>query len=133
MQTLFDNYLLNLLLGGVILVLLDAPFLSYISQRYVPMITTITGNPPSFSLTTNKAKFAVLLAYLSMSFALKEVAMPSDRAAFFTGLAIYGTYSFTNAFIFPQWNWTTAIMETLWGATLYFLARRVMIYLSNYF
>jgi uncharacterized membrane protein len=132
MRTLFDNYLVNLLLGGLILVILDAPFLSFISQRYVPMMTTITGSPPQFSLATNQAKLAVLLAYLFMSLALKELAMPSDRAAILTGLTIYGIYSFTNAFIFPRWNWTTAIIETLWGAILYFLARRVMVYLSNY-
>lgn len=125
-----NNYLIDLLIHGAILVALDAPFLKYITGVYQPLITNITGSPPNFDMTLTRNFLSAGLAYLAMGLALKELAV-DDRSALITGLVIYATYSFTNMVVFQKWNWSTAITETIWGAILYFLARRVVNYLIN--
>ena len=39
----------------------------------------------------------------------------------------YGIYGFTVAAILPKYNIDFAITETLWGATLYFLATKLLL------
>ena len=118
------NYLLDLLLHAVVLMILDLPFLTYILGSYGPMINAVTGKP--MAVPRNLRTFiSVALAYTAMSLGLREVAR-DDWTAVILGLAIYGTYSFTNMVLFEEWNPWVAITETLWGGILYFLARRAV-------
>lgn len=39
--------------------------------------------------------------------------------AFLLGIFLYGTFDMTNIAIFTKYSWTTAIIDTLWGGTLF--------------
>lgn len=39
--------------------------------------------------------------------------------AFLLGIFLYGTFDMTNLAIFSKYAWTTAIIDTLWGGTLF--------------
>ena len=75
---------------------------------------------------------SAILAYLLLIIAYplliedksKEVTL--KRAAIFGALS-YGIYGFTVATILPKYNIGFAITETLWGATLYFLATKLLL------
>ena len=39
--------------------------------------------------------------------------------AFLLGIFLYGTFDMTNLAIFKKYAWSTAIIDTLWGGTLF--------------
>lgn len=118
------NSTFDLLLHAIVLMVLDLPFLTYILGSYRPMINAITGQPLNVEYNL-RTILSVALAYTAMSLGLRELAR-DDWTAIVAGLAIYGTYSFTNMVLFPEWDPWVAVTETLWGGILYFLARRMV-------
>ena len=41
---------------------------------------------------------------------------------FLFGFVLYGVYDFTVAAVISKWDMKTAILDTLWGGTVFFLA-----------
>jgi uncharacterized membrane protein len=65
---------------------------------------------------------AVALCYILMGLALYKFNIEPRKPiweAFLLGLVIYGIYDTTNKATFIDWDWNTAIMDTLWGASLF--------------
>tara|TARA_R100001163_G_C5068510_1_gene209030 strand:+ start:1707 stop:2093 length:387 start_codon:yes stop_codon:yes gene_type:complete len=124
-----DNYLVDLLIKGAILVGLDLPFLQFITTYfYNDLIPTLTGKQLSVPMIPRNI-LSIGAAYLAMGLALKEL-VKDNRSAFVVGIVIYATYSFTNMVIFQDWNPTLAIIETIWGGILYLMAFNVLKYFN---
>ncbi|HEY4515681.1 MAG TPA: DUF2177 family protein [Candidatus Paceibacterota bacterium] len=69
----------------------------------------------------------VILIYISMAalvtfFVLNVPAQSSLsvllRGALF-GLLVYGFYNFTNLALIEKWDWSVALIDTLWGAVIF--------------
>lgn len=126
------DYFKSLAINGGALMALDYPFLMFITTYfYNDLVPRLTGVP--FNVEMNIRNIAsIAIAYLAMTLGLKELAV-DDRSAALLGLVIYGVYSFTNMVVFQSWDWRLAVIETLWGGLLYFMARRLVIYLQGMF
>lgn len=65
---------------------------------------------------------AIIITYLILFSTLCYFIIRTRRPvleAFLLGGAIYGVFGFTNMSIFKKWELKTALMDTLWGATLF--------------
>lgn len=124
------EYLKDLAIGGLTLAVLDAPFLKFIMTLYRPMMANITNSPLNIDMSLTRNLLSFVVAYFLMSLALKELAT-SDQKAIITGLTIYGIYSFTLMVLFQKWDPKVALIETIWGAILYFVARRTVSYIKT--
>lgn len=53
--------------------------------------------------------------------------------AFLLGLVIYGVYDSTNYATLKKWDWKIAVMDTMWGATLFGLTTLIVYKLVRFF
>jgi uncharacterized membrane protein len=65
----------------------------------------------------------ILLVLVLYKFIIMERRSPSD--AFILGLCVYGVFDFTNIAIFKNYNWITAIVDTLWGGILFYIVTMI--------
>ena len=49
------------------------------------------------------------------------------------GLAIYGTYAFTLCTILPYYDYTLALIDTLWGVFLFTMSTIITILITKFF
>lgn len=61
----------------------------------------------------------ILMAVILNYFIISVNKSPFD--AFILGFCTYGIFDFTNLAIFKNYNFKTAIIDTLWGAILFFV------------
>jgi len=102
-----------------IMLTLDGIYLSNIGgPLFNPMIKNIQGE----KITLNPV--GVIIVYLLMLFALfKFIIMErkAPRDAFLLGFCIYGVFDFTNMAIFNKYKYLPALIDMVWGGTLFYL------------
>ena len=104
----------QLLLTALIMILIDAPYLTMIaSSSFRPMIQKIQGSALEFKL------WAAIPVYLALSYLL-NLATNWKQAALIGG-ATYAVYDFTNLATLKDYTVAFAIQDTLWGAALFAL------------
>ena len=88
---------------------------------------------PQIQKTPMKVNFLyAVIAYVLMAVGLVIFVIPNIRPekrltdslyyGFLFGFVLYGVYDFTAAAVISKWNMKTAILDTLWGGTVFFLA-----------
>ena len=101
---------------SIVLILLDILWLQYFVTIIGPLIEKIQNSP--LKLNT----YGAVLAYVIMVIAYYNLAYDGDRPNYFKavilGLAIYGTYEFTNYATFSKWDLKVLGMDIGWGVTL---------------
>lgn len=118
----------------LILLILDFLWIGlFMKNRYQNEIKQIQGTPMSVNIT-----YAVI-SYVLMSIGLVIFVLPNIRSeyrlmdslkyGFLFGVIVYGIYDFTAAAVISKWNMTTAILDVLWGGTVFFLAS----YIGSFF
>jgi uncharacterized membrane protein len=96
----------------VLALVIDIPWL-YLNHNWsAKMIRSIQGSP----LTVRAA--AALPVYLAIGFLISIARTPIEAAAI--GAAAYAIYDFTNYATLANYDLTFAIVDVLWGATLFF-------------
>ena len=107
------SYAASFALAFVLLLLVDAVYLRIIGGTALRMFRIIQGSPVVFNYVAAAIVY-VALAYLvtlpSLNTTLKAAAM---------GGAVYAVYDFTNLAVFKDYTPTFAVVDTLWGATLF--------------
>eukprot|EP00884_Botryococcus_braunii_P018732 jgi/Botrbrau1/5542/Bobra.0023s0026.1 len=97
------------------LLLLDAVWITFISRSlgfdYFSVVETIQGKPAA-------QRPAGLLAYLVMTYAVTDMASNWVEAAKL-GFVIYSIFDFTSTFMYIGWTLPVAILDTLWGTSLF--------------
>ena len=87
------NYKL-LVIFSIVFLILDITWISFFSRYFNPMIEAIQKKPVKINM------IGAVLAYLVMLYAYYNLAydgdVPNYQKAALLGLAIYGTYEFTN-------------------------------------
>ena len=71
--------------------------------------------------------YALLIAGLNYFIIQRNRSIPE---AFFLGLLIYGVYDSTNYATLKKWEAKVAIMDTLWGGSLFALTTAITYYLA---
>lgn len=102
-------------ISGVVMLGLDAVYLSLIKEPYLQQIENIQLTRPSVKMTGVFLSYAFLLFGINY-FILQKKASLID--AFLFGLVIYGVYDATAYALFTKWSASLAIIDTLWGGIL---------------
>ena len=116
MQNSKQSY--KLLVSALGLVAIDFAYLTVINDYYTRQIVAVQGSPMVVNL------FGAVITYVFLIFGLNYFIIRPGRSAqdaFLLGLVVYGVYDFTNLALFSKWHIYTAVTDTLWGGTLFYL------------
>lgn len=109
----------SFILSSVLLVLVDSVYLYFIGK---PVFDKTVMAIQNSALVVNLAPAVftyILMAILLNYFIISVNKTPFD--AFILGFCTYGIFDFTNLAIFKNYDFKTAIIDTLWGAILFFI------------
>lgn len=102
------------------LLLIDSVYLSIIGEKFMGMIRQIQGAQVEFR------KWPAVICYILLSLAiLIFIETPTHRNlgyAFLLGIIIYGVYETTSYALIKKWEFSIAVMDTVWGGILFVLA-----------
>ena len=118
MQMLFEIFKIF-----IILILLDAVYLYFTKNMFGEMVVRIQR------VAMQLRWWSGAVVYILLSIALYWFILKNKRPiweATLLGLAIYGVYDFTNYAILKNYDLHIAIMDTVWGATLFTLATIIL-------
>lgn len=105
-----------LLTFSIVFILLDLIWLQYFTKIIGSMIEKIQNSPLKVNF------YGAVLAYLIMVVAYYNLAFEGDQPNYLKsallGLAIYGTYEFTNYATFSNWDLKVLGMDIAWGVTV---------------
>ena len=112
-----------MLVSALGLVAIDFAFLSVIKGYYARQIAAVQGSPMVVNL------FGAVVTYVFLIFGLNYFIIRPGRSAqdaFLLGLVVYGVYDFTSLALLSKWQLTTAVIDTLWGGTLFYLTTKLV-------
>jgi uncharacterized membrane protein len=123
-----QNTVFTLLIILVSLLALDAVYLSAIYTTFDQMIQGIQGS----AMTLNG--WGAVLCYAALTFGLyyfiiREKRSPLDAGLF--GLVIYAVYETTSLATLKKWDPMVALMDSVWGFVLFYLATTVVYFVSQ--
>lgn len=106
--------------SSIIFILIDIFWIFLNTKTYNNLVYNIQGSNMIFNLN----KFiSLLITYLILLIGLNFIVIPYNIPMLF-GLVTYGVYSFTNYSLYNNYPVKLAIIDTLWGIILYFLANK---------
>jgi uncharacterized membrane protein len=117
-----------ILLSAIVFVVLDFIYLNLISGFFKSQIETIQKSPLQLDMV------ATIFCYLFLVFGLNYFILSQKKSildAFLLGLVIYAVYEFTNKGLFTKWNYSTVILDTLWGGVLFALTTYIVYTFTN--
>jgi uncharacterized membrane protein len=102
----------------LILLAVDSVYLFLTKSIFGEVVAKIQRTAIQFRLEGAVVVY-LLLALGLYYFIIKPGCSPWEAA--FLGLVIYGTFDFTNYAMFKNYDLMTAMMDTVWGALLFFI------------
>lgn len=109
----------SLIISSILLVLIDSVYLSMIGKPlFEKTVSAIQGS----KLVVNMPP--AIFTYILMAIILNYFIISANKPAFdafILGFCAYGIFDFTNLAIFKNYTLKTAIMDTLWGAILFYV------------
>lgn len=109
----------SLIISSILLVLIDSVYLSMIGKSaFEKTVAAIQGS----KLVVNMPP--AIFTYILMAVILNYFIISANKPAFdafILGFCAYGIFDFTNLAIFKNYTLKTAIMDTLWGAILFYV------------
>jgi uncharacterized membrane protein len=119
------------IVSAALLVAVDAVYL-YIIGKPVFEKAVYAIQKTKLDVSMPPAVFTyVLMAVILNYFIISVNKSPFD--AFILGFCTYGIFDFTNLAIFKNYNFKTAIIDTLWGAILFFVVTFITYKLKKMF
>ena len=108
--------LLTILISSIVLFAIDVSYLQTFGKPFIDQTAKIQNAP--FKLNTLGALFSYLCIIILLNyFVLLRSGSLFD--AFLLGTLSYGIYDMTNMALFKDWDMTLAIIDTIWGGTLF--------------
>jgi len=120
--------MLKYLLTAIVFVVLDGIYLNLIKGYFNNQVKSIQGSPIQFNL------IYVAITYVFLIFGINYFIIKKKRPvkeAALLGLIIYGVYEFTNISLFKNWSILTALIDTVWGTTLFALTTAIVYAIMN--
>jgi uncharacterized membrane protein len=105
----------QLVLSAVILLVLDGLFIYANSAMFKRQVMAVQGSPLQVNMVGGILCYLFLIGGLYY-FILKNKRPVKD--AFLLGLVIYGVYETTTYALLKKWNFTTVMLDTVWGGIL---------------
>ena len=122
------NQFFELLLYGVLLVVVDSLYLSRISVPFGKMVEKIQKKPMKMKIAPAAVVYLALVGawYFFIYREMKKRSFGENvgRAALL-GLFIYSVYDFTNLALINDYRLDLAIIDSLWGSTLFALTTAI--------
>ena len=116
------NQFFELLLYGFLLVVVDSLYLSRISVPFGKMVEKIQKKPMKMKIAPAVVVYLALVGawYFFIYREMKKRSFGENvgRAALL-GLFIYSVYDFTNLALIDDYRLDLAIIDSLWGSTLF--------------
>ena len=112
--------LYNYFLFSIILLLLDMIYLGIFSKQLTNQIIIVQQQP--FKVNW----ISLVLCYLLLTLGAYYFVILKHLSAldtFFLGCFVYGVYDLTNHATFRRWQWSTVLLDTFWGGTLFVSSR----------
>lgn len=116
------NYTL-LFLTTVIFLSLDAVFLYLMKPSFEKLVYSVQGSPIVMNI------YATILCYIALIFGIYYFIIRENKSvidAFLLGLTIYAVYETTTLAILKKWSYKLALVDTLWGGTLFALTTLIV-------
>ena len=113
----------RIIFSGLTLLILDTIFLLFVSPMFNTQIIAVQGSPIKLNLV------GTFLSYVFLIFGLNYFIIQQQRPvldALLLGLVIYGTYETTTLALLRNWQYKTAIIDTLWGGVLFALTTAIV-------
>jgi uncharacterized membrane protein len=98
---------------SIVFLSLDILWLNYFKTKFVPMIENVQKEP--VHMNWKGAVLAYLVMLVSYAYLVYDGDKPNYLKAIVLGLAIYGTYEFTNYATLKNWNTEVLMMDIAWG------------------
>jgi uncharacterized membrane protein len=111
-----------MLIPAIIMLALDAIYLTTTKTWFNKQITAVQGGPIQLRIVPTIVVYFFLLLSLYY-FVFRVNGTPFD--AFVLGISIYAVYEFTNYAILSKWSPITVVMDTIWGGILLYLTTLV--------
>lgn len=114
---------LHIILTALVMLALDAIYLSTLSNFYNTIIKNIQGKKINFRIS------GAILCYLFLVSGLSYFILDKKRPikdAFLLGIVIYSVYETTNYATLDNWPLKAVILDTLWGGVLFALTTKIM-------
>jgi uncharacterized membrane protein len=122
-ELLKSKKFITLFVSSIVFIMIDSVYLYFIKDFFTSQIKLIQGSPIIIN------SYAMIICYIILIFAMNYFIIIPNRSildAFLFGLIIYGVYETTNMALFSKWSWTTVLIDTLWGGTLFALTATII-------
>ena len=128
----------KLIVSSILLLVLDFIWIGgYMGGEYKIMVRKIQGSDMQVNI------IYAILSYILMIIGLNFFVIPninkdnlfndSLKYGFLFGIVLFGVYDFTAGAVLKNWNLKLAILDILWGGTVYFLATFLTFKILDYF
>jgi uncharacterized membrane protein len=117
----------EVLISIVALLVLDGIYIYLTHKIFADQIVNIQRVVMTLKPIGALVCYILLVAGLNYFIIQKNRSIPE---AFFLGLVIYGVYDSTNYATLKKWEANVAIMDTLWGGSLFALTTAITYYLA---
>jgi uncharacterized membrane protein len=130
-------YLSDLIAVAVIILALDAVFLTLAKDLFARQVMLVQGTAMKVNIPSAVVCYILIVLGLYY-FVLRHIIVPNAtsaaasiqtmrlgdgiRTAFFLGVLVYGVYETTTLAILRNWSPMTAVIDTTWGGTLFALS-----------
>ena len=117
----------EVLISIVALLVLDGIYIYLTQKIFADQIINVQRVVMTLKPMGALVCYVLLIAGLNYFIIQRNRSIPE---AFFLGLVIYGVYDSTNYATLKKWEASVAIMDTLWGGSLFALTTAITYYLA---
>ena len=117
----------EVLISIVALLVLDGIYIYLTHKIFADQIVNVQRVVMTLKPLGALVCYVLLITGLNYFIIQKNRSIPE---AFFLGLVIYGVYDSTNYATLKKWEANVAIMDTLWGGSLFALTTAITYYLA---
>jgi uncharacterized membrane protein len=118
-----------LFLTLIVFLSLDFAFLYSMRSMFNKQIIAVQGSPVVFNV------YAAILCYIALIFGIYYFIIREKKSildAFLLGIVIYAVYETTTLSLRKNWTWKTAVIDTMWGGTLFALTTFIVYNLKKF-
>jgi len=109
-----------------VILVVDAIYLFLIKNRFSNQVGMVQRQP------LQVGKIAFILTYILMALMFYFLVIDSCARsnyiksqylyAFLVGIFVYGVFELTNKALFLSWQWSTVLIDTVWGGLLFLIS-----------
>lgn len=112
-----------ILISSISMILIDSIYLSLIGKStFDDTVKEIQGTSIKINLIPAIITYIFMIILLNY-FIISQKKSPID--AFILGLCTYGIFDFTNMTIFKNYSIKTGVIDTIWGAILFYIVTAI--------